>query len=246
MSYWLSYGGGVNSTALAILLAHGRLPQYEPWRIVMADTGDERPETYAYIETVFGPWLERHGRRIEVVRAKETVLQRWQRIRVTGSRIIRTCSEEAKIKPIEKYIAEHVVLGQLIGIDADQPHRAKERPGKFYPLVEQGIDRDGCVEIIREGGLPIPIKSGCWHCPFMRVGQVIELAKTDPCRLAQIEKLEELATATHGPNPMTGGMRTQWGDHPVSYWRERAAQGHFFIDEKDSTEPCECYDGGNA
>ncbi len=31
--FWLSYGFGVNSTALAILLVSGKLPQYEPWRV---------------------------------------------------------------------------------------------------------------------------------------------------------------------------------------------------------------------
>lgn len=58
--YWLSYGGGVNSTALAVLLCEGRLPELQPWRIVFADTLTERPETYNYIDRVFMPYLRRH------------------------------------------------------------------------------------------------------------------------------------------------------------------------------------------
>lgn len=107
MNYWLSYGGGVNSTALVILLVRGKLPQYQPWRIIMADTGDEKERTYAYVRDVFSPWLEQHGKTLEIAKPKETVLGRWQRLNVTGSRIIRACSIEGKIKPIEKHIAEN-------------------------------------------------------------------------------------------------------------------------------------------
>lgn len=242
-SYWLSYGGGVNSTALAILLVTGKLPQYTPFRIVFADTGDEKDETYWYVREVFAPWLKTHGIVLEVVKPKETVLQRWQRLNVTGSRIIRACSIEGKIKPIEQHIAKNGgAIGQLIGIDAGEPHRAKHRPGKFYPLVELDIDRDECLRIIRDAGLSLPIKSGCWHCPFARVGEIVKLVKTDPCRVAIIERLEEKATEVHGPNP-NGGPRTHWGDKPVSEWRRRSAQGDLFIDERDPDEPCECYDG---
>ena len=241
-SYWLSYGGGVNSTALAILLARGKLPQFEPWRIVMAATGDEKERTYSYIRDVFSPWLEQHGKTLEIVKPKETVLGRWQRLNVTGSRIIRACTIEGKIRPIEKHIASAGgALGQLIGIDAGEHHRAKDRPGKFYPLVELDVDRDECEAIIKSEGLPSPGKSGCWHCPFMRVGEVIALVKTDPCKTAIIERLETLATETHGTEP-DGGQRTHWGDRTVAQWRERAAQGDLFITERDPTEPCDCYD----
>ncbi|MEM3161041.1 MAG: phosphoadenosine phosphosulfate reductase family protein, partial [Nitrososphaera sp.] len=45
--YVLSYGGGVNSTALMILLVRHKLPiDY----VIFADTGSERPETYTYLK----------------------------------------------------------------------------------------------------------------------------------------------------------------------------------------------------
>ena len=128
MHYWLSYGGGVNSTALAVLLVQGKLPQYEPWRLVMADTGDEKDRTYQYVKEVFEPYLAKHGKTLEIAKPKETVLGRWQRIYVTGSRIIRACSIEGKIKPIERHVEAHGgKLGQLIGIDAGEAHRKRRR-----------------------------------------------------------------------------------------------------------------------
>lgn len=240
--YWLSYGGGVNSTALAILMIQGRFPQYDPWRIVFSDTGDEKPETYAYIRDHFAPWLARHGKQLEIVKPTETVLERWERLKVTGSRTIRSCTENGKIIPIRDYVKNNGGGIQLIGIDAGEAHRM---PDSIRPLVDADIDRDECEAIIKAAGLPSPWKSGCWHCPFARVSEVIRLAKTDPCRFERIAKLEDAATAEHGPQP-DGSPRSQWGDKPASYWRERAKQGDLFYDDGgivDSDPHCGCYDG---
>jgi len=237
--YWLSYGGGVNSTALAILLVDGKIPQYEPFGIIFADTMTERPETYAFIHDHFEPWLAARGKELITVRAAEGVLEQWERYSMTGSRQPRTCTRRAKIEPIEKYIAEHGGGEQLIGIDADESHR---REDKIRPLVDLGINRDGCVEIIKASGLPIPGKSSCWCCPFLSVGEIIKLARAYPCNLDRIERLENAATAKHGPDKL-GRPRMQFNDKPCAYWRTRASQGTMFIDDDDWNLPCGCYDG---
>ena len=235
--FWLSFGGGVNSTALAVLLATGRLPQFEPWRIVFADTGEEQDHTYEFIEKHFIPWLKAHGRTLEVVRDKETVLERWERFSVTGSRKFRACTQYAKIEPVKRHIEANGGGLKLIGIDAGEQHRAIERVGSVYPLVELGIDREGCEQIIRAAGIPSPGKSGCWHCPFMRVSEILNLARHWPCRFDRIERLEQAATAK------TGQVRYQWGNKQVAYWRERATVQKSFLEDYDIAMPCECYDG---
>lgn len=248
ITYWLSYGGGVNSTALAILLQFGRFPQYEPWRVLFADTRDEEPETYEYIDNVFRPWLRKRGRVLETACADEGVIEKFERLRVTGSRIIRTCTIEAKIKPVRRHILAHGTGDdvQLIGIDAGESHRmaSPANPGELArvrPLVDANIDRDECVRIIEAAGLPVPPKSGCWHCPFKRAAQVIQLAIHRPCDFARIERLEAAATEAHGRDKY-GNPRTQWGDKPASYWRERANGGPLF-DDSEANPPCGCYDG---
>lgn len=40
---------------------------------------------------------------------------------------------------------------------------------RWYPLVEWGWDKRRCIDEIRAHGLPVPIKSRCWCCPFQRV-----------------------------------------------------------------------------
>ena len=239
--YWLSYGGGINSTALAILLIENKLPQYVPFRVLFSDTGNEKDETYNFIEKEFKPYLTKKGVRLEVVKPAETVLEQWQRLKVTGSRIIRSCTKNAKIKPINSYINENGGGQQLIGIDAGEWHRVRNDKNKHYPLVDLNIDRKKCVEIIRSAKLSIPTKSGCWCCPFSRVAEIINLAQSDPCKFSKIENLEKIANVTHGF--LKNGMaRNQWHDKPASYWKRRASQGDLFED-KFIEMPCDCYDG---
>lgn len=252
-TYWLSYGGGVNSTALLVLLLDGKLPQYSPIRFVWADTRDEQDETYAYVDGVIRPLLRKHGAVLETVCDKEGVLARWERLSVIGSRTTRACSDHAKVQPITRHIKASTRRGyeavQLLGIDAAESHRA--RPSlptdpfpKRYPLVDLNIDRDGCVAIIEAAGLPVPRKSGCWHCPFMRVGEVLALAKDRPDRFSRIVKLEAASERESPPEP--GKRRTQWGDRPALEWAARAcdenSSGPLFQDEHPDP-PCACYDG---
>ena len=241
---WLSYGGGVNSTALAILMAQGKVPGVDLWRIVFADTHDERPETYAFTHNRFVPWLRTHGKVLEVVSAWEGVLERWERLSVTGCKVLRSCSNESKIQPIRRHIQAHGNQDQdiqLIGIAADESHRAKERDGKRYPLVEMDIDRDGCIKIIEDTGLCVPIKSGCWHCPFMRVGEILTLAREHPERMARIRRLEQAAEEKFS------GFHYQWKEKSADYWIKRAAsddaQTVIKFDEEDDAKPCACWDG---
>lgn len=253
VTYWLSYGGGVNSTALMILLCDGKLPQYAPFRIVWADTRDEQDETYEYIDGTIRPWLRERGHVLETVCDKEGVLARWQRLSVTGSRTLRVCTDHGKIQPIQRHLRAHTIKGyrseQLLGIDAAESHRA--RPSlptdpfpKHYPLVDLDIDRDGCVAIIEAAGLPVPRKSGCWHCPFMRVGEVLALAKDRPDRFGAIVALEAASEAAHPPDP--GIRRTHWGDRPALEWAARAcdenSSGPLYQDVHPDP-PCACYDG---
>ena len=241
--HWLRYGGGRNSTALAILLCEGKLPQYEPFRITFSDTHDEKLETYAYIWDHFQPFVERHGRTLEVLQPKEGVLERFERLSVTGSRLIRACTDEGKVQPQRRYEkkAGYDVNIHLLGIHADEPNRSKFADAE-RPLVDLGINQKACEQIIRDAGLPVPVKSGCWHCPFMRVGEVIDLAANDPCRFQRIIDLEAASTEKHPPEP--GKKRTHWGDKTAIEWRERAMGGALFAYEADDDDiPCVCMDG---
>lgn len=239
ITHWLSYGGGVNSTALAIALVDGMVPGVDRWRIVFADTKDEKDETYEYVDCVFRPWLRAYGHVLETVCAPEGVIERWERLSVTGSRLIRSCSVESKINPIKRYIA---AMGdaadvQLLGIHAGESHRATERTGIRYPLVELDWGQEECLDAIKAAELPIPVKSGCWHCPFARRSEVIALSVSAPCKFERIVKLEDAANAKHGPQP-DGTPRMQWSK-PA---RQIRGGGALFEDAAKDL-PCGCWDG---
>ena len=65
--YAVSYGGGINSTAMIVYLVKNNLPlDY----VVFSDTGDEMPETYEYLE-VIRQYLKRRNIPFEVVRVRD-------------------------------------------------------------------------------------------------------------------------------------------------------------------------------
>jgi hypothetical protein len=241
MNHWLSYGGGVNSTALAIMLCDGRLPQYAPFRVVWADTKDEKDETYDYVFNVIQPYLRRHGVTLEIVCDSVGVIERWERTNFVGSRKFRSCTDHAKIQPIKRHLAAHGTPAdiQIIGIDAGERHRAKERDGIVFPLVEMELDRNDCAKIIEAAGLPLPVKSGCWHCPFMRVSEILELATKHPQRMRRVIALEMAANKD-------GRKTHQWNDTPAIDYAKRAcakeSSGPLF-QEVEPDQPCACYDG---
>ena len=59
-----SYGGGVQSAAIAVLVLRGELPR--PERIVMADTSREASATWVYLDAVVQPALAEAGLRVEI------------------------------------------------------------------------------------------------------------------------------------------------------------------------------------
>lgn len=60
----LSYGGGIQSVAMVLLVASGKLPR--PDAIVMADTGREKTSTWEYLEQYIQPLLASKGAIVEI------------------------------------------------------------------------------------------------------------------------------------------------------------------------------------
>jgi len=175
----LSFGAGVNSTAIIALALLKEIPM--PDYIVFSDTGAEWPHTYKYIN-----YLESKGISIIILTGGKyfmTLIEYCQMKNFVPSRMNRWCTEYWKITPVNRF---RMGLGKdtkmIIGIDAGESHRAERKPRvyKYFPLIELGIDRKGCEKIIRKAGLGVPQKSGCYICPYQRKRQWIELKKHHP------------------------------------------------------------------
>lgn len=201
MSELISFGAGVNSVAMTILLVN------EGWRgpIVFADTGCEWPDTYAYMDDFEREWLAPRGLGItrlgEAYRAlgpgrdTRSLIEFCEDYATTPFPATRWCTQGWKTDPINHWAKAQHIETQLIGIAADEAHRQK---GRACPLCDRDITRQGCIDIIRAEGLDVPQKSGCWICPFQRAEQWRELWRRYPELYERAARLEELSTARRG------------------------------------------------
>jgi len=192
----LSYGGGVNSTAILALVKLGKLPM--PDYVVFADTGTEYPYTYNYLN-----YLEKQGISIIYLsgcyRKKEntweTLIEYCQRKRIIPSQFHRWCSMDWKVRPIELFRGN---TEMWIGIDYSELHRVQRKHGRNvrFPLIEMGIDRNECKRIIKKVGWGIPLKSGCFICPYQSRKDWINLREKYPYLYSIARNLEEKSRVT--------------------------------------------------
>ncbi len=192
--YVVSYGGGINSTAMIVFLVNRKLPlDY----VVFSDTGDEMPETYEYLD-VMGRYLRRRNIAFEVVRVrnKTSLSDRCLKRKVIPSQIWRWCTRDMKVRPIHAFYRKlHAHVYQYMGIDYGEVRRMK--PAKvdyvtnLYPLIDFKMGRDECVRVIKKARLPIPVKSGCYMCPFNNIERWQEIYEKHPDLYRYAMKVEE-------------------------------------------------------
>ena len=197
---YMSFGGGVNSVALYLLL----LDQGVEFEAVYVDHGADWPETTEYVKefqklyplTMLTP----------NVQGSTSLLAHCEKYRMIPSRMQRWCTEKFKVMVLHKYYETPCFV--MMGIDAGESHRARFGTNKGvenrYPLIEEGIDREGCKKIIKAHGLPVPMKSGCWFCPFQRIGQWRKLRREHPdlfCKAMKLEKAQNEARKENGKGP---------------------------------------------
>ena len=199
----LSLGVGVNSVALLVLKAQGIIDFDEA---VFADTGAEQPETYDYWHYVVIPFcFDNNINLARINREGKTLPDHCLEKHIIPSRMFRWCTDKWKIQVQRKYAltkyGKEDKVNFLIGYAADEKERADKciLSGQ-YPLIDLGIDREGCKKIIREvkfthankkAGLPVPVKSGCWCCPYQSEEALIRLYKKHPELYAKAEEMEK-------------------------------------------------------
>ncbi len=205
MNYLLSYGGGVNSTAMILLMEETCEFQeiFPEFHIVFADTGVEHPQTYDSLE-VMNTYLEERGQRLIRVAAEKTLLEMCQERNFLPSRMSRWCTMAVKLNPLWDYEervfklnskSEEVQLIRFIGIDAGEAHRVRTSSKRHvehrYPLIEYDLDREACLRLIEKRGLLVPKKSGCFFCPFSSRHELARLSIEYPKLFDEAVRLEQ-------------------------------------------------------
>lgn len=185
-SWGVNFGGGVNSTALLLIL-HDR--GIRPDWVLFSDTGSERPETYENVERV-AAWSREVGFPFETVRW----VRRTGEFESVHANALRTgylpskaygysgCTYKWKIQPMAKWRKAHGFETSVvaIGYDAGEKRRvqkvvkacssAEYDPSLallWYPLIAWEIDRTACEAVITARGWTT-VKSSCFLCPHMR------------------------------------------------------------------------------
>ncbi|WP_411150557.1 phosphoadenosine phosphosulfate reductase [Streptomyces sp. A30] len=212
----ISYGGGVQSTALLVLAARKEI---DFRTFLFANVGDdsEHPATLAYVREIAIPYAARAGIEVHELKRRrrdgttETLMQRLNRpdtrsipipVRMAnGAPGRRNCTADFKIKVVGRWLREHGATADHpaavgIGISLDEIHRANRRRSEShelieYPLLDLGLRRDDCERIIAEAGLPVPPKSSCFFCPFRTVGAWRHQRRHEPELFALSVRLEE-------------------------------------------------------
>lgn len=181
----LSLGGGVQSSTLLLMAVHGEL---ELDRAVFADTQDEDPETYEYLEELV-PIAERAGIPVDIVTKGHLGA-----VVLSGTRgsiiplyvmqpdgkaapVMRQCTRDFKIRMVIRQvraIRKDAPVEMVMGISLDEIQRAKvgtltEAPWATYanPLLDCHMTRTDCERWLTERGHRIPPKSACYYCPYL-------------------------------------------------------------------------------
>ena len=252
----VTYGGGVNSTALLVEMVKRSDPVDA---IVFSDTGGETPLTYSYLE-MFSGWLTardypsvttvRYRTKEGIEQTLEENCRAWPRLPSIAYGF-KTCSDRWKRRPQHNWCKawpravdawdQGRKVEKIIGYDADEPHRADRvsddrRYRHRFPLIEWDMGREECTDSIRSQGLPVPPKSSCFFCPSMRKSEVLALAKNHPDLMARALDMES-AAQTRGA---IRGLGRDWAWSELLEADDR--QQRLFIDPEGP--PCGCWDGG--
>lgn len=191
----LSFGGGVQTAAMAMMFEHGLLDAPYPDVAVFADTQAEpshvyetidyiRPRvSYPIIVATLGDleedtWLSLNGQRPSYRGKPGDTLTDLPLHGECGGITRRQCTSNYKIDVIRRAIRQwagerppKLQVSQYMGISIDEAHRIKPSGVKYvsnsYPLVDQRLSRQDCLEFLSLNYPDMPVgKSSCFFCPF--------------------------------------------------------------------------------
>jgi len=212
----ISFGAGVNSIAMTIMLFN----RGEIYPVIFADTMAEHPETYCYMDYFEEEFMAKFGQKIIRISPithpdlyppsmrKPLIQYCYDRQVVPFVTIGKFCSTGFKVKPIEKllkrdYTDETGMVAKLIAFSYEEKNRIPNVDSnivvrKQYPLVDEGIGRRQCFELIKEAGLSQPRKSRCYFCPYQDKTAWKRLWEEYPDLFKKSKKMEIRATNKNG------------------------------------------------
>ena len=208
---FLSLGAGRQSTAMALMAAHGVIEPM-PDAAIFADTGEEPRwvyETVAWLSS--GNVLPFEVTTVGKGRLGEALLGGDDSARIPafvghGGMADRQCSRNWKIRPIRRAVRQALGVGprgyiapgtvsQWIGISTNEAHRMKPSDVQFmvnrWPLIELGLTVGDCERWLLEHDYPVPWSSACVFCPYLGRKERKRIKDHDPAgheRACQVDR----------------------------------------------------------
>jgi len=200
-----SCGGGVQSTAIAALICQGRLPH--PDYSLMIDVGRERTSTWEYVNNHLIPNLARYGVTLQILKTIDycdTTLFSGTCFLLPAIRyrdgvrqkMTTMCNQRWKVNVQRSYMLEQGVESyeNWIGISTDEARRARvstiRQIRTMYPLIDMGLSRYGCLDLIKQMGWAIPPHTACWCCPNQSKEEWVEMRIGYPEDWRKVVELE--------------------------------------------------------
>lgn len=259
----ISYGGGVQSTALLVLAAQKRI-DYKTALFCNVGDDSEHPDTLSYVDKVAKPFCEDNG--IELVEIRRTkrdgtrptlfsdIMQADTNnvpipVRMTnGAPGNRSCTVNYKIAVVSQWVRKNgatkenpAYLG--MGISLDEVHRMHNKNDKpyehrTYPLIEdleRPYTRGNCEQVIRDAGLPVPPKSACWFCPFLKPSNWAEMRRDHPDLFQRNVELERVINGKRQARGLSPVWLTRF-NKPLDVAIREAQEDLFGNSELDDAE----------
>lgn len=217
----LSLGAGVQSTALALMAAHGEIDPID--YAIFADTQSEPLKVYDHLAKLMAPGVlpfpviivSKGSLRKELIDAGDGKSGAWGRpplylINPDGSNGMtrRQCTQDYKLDVIKREIRrlasiqprshgpKEVIVEQVIGISIDEAHRQKDAGFRWmenvFPLCRRGITRAECEEKLEAWGWQNVPKSACTFCPYHNDALWQDMKENDPVSFADAVAIDDL------------------------------------------------------
>lgn len=201
-----SYGGGVQTFGMLLMIKDGLIKK--PDAVIFSDTKAEYDATYAHIEAYAKPICEELNIPFYTVQFEEGIIEGYKKTNSIPLPGFRSCTFNYKIRPIhyklKELLGENWTRGKpcvnsYIGISTDESQRAvpiSEQKPKWvfqsYPFLELDMSRRQIIEYIEKSGYPVPIKSGCYICPYHGFKGFVDLKINHPDKYKIAVEMEEL------------------------------------------------------
>jgi hypothetical protein len=219
---FLSLGAGVQSSTLALMYAKKELTPLPDFAI-FADTQNEPKEVYDWLDWLENQLNYPVYRVTKGNLAKNALIVKTSKktgkkyipntipfffIKDNKSKgfLNRGCTLEYKIKPINKFVKnfykikhleKNPIVNRIMGISTDEITRMTTSKQKWaknvYPLIENNMSRNDCIDYFKKNNLPKPPRSACLFCPYHSDNYWNYLKNNSKSEFQQAIKFDKLA-----------------------------------------------------